>query len=146
MFEVYEKLPFEKYVQLPGVHASGLKHALVSALQYQHDELEPPPDSDTFRQGRAAHTAILEPHRLLAEYAEWQDKHEDGRTRPRNGGAWDDFQSANAGKTILKPAQYQMACVVRDVVRDHPVAGPLVRGPGRNELSLRWKHKRTNAD
>lgn len=144
--EVVERLPFEQYKQLPGIHFSSLKHALTSGLQYQHNELFGLPDCDVFRQGRAGHTGILEPQRFLAEYAQWETEHEDGRKRVRRGEAWDDFCSANAGKTILTPDQYEIACSVRDLVRDHPVAGPLVRAVGKSELTIRWTHARTGAD
>jgi hypothetical protein len=144
-FEIYEKLPFDKYRQLPGLHSTGLKHALVSPLLYQHVETFGWPDSDTFRQGRAGHTANRAPARFLSDYAQWETQHEDGRKRPRNGGAWDEFREVNAGKTILTDKQYETACTLRDIVRDHPVAGPLVRGPGRNELTLKWTHGRTGA-
>lgn len=144
-FEIYERLPFDKYRQLPGLHSTGLKHALVSPLLYQHVETFGWPDNDTFRQGRAGHTAILEPARFLSDYAQWETEHEDGTKRVRRGKAWDEFQEANAGKTILVAKQYETACTLRDIVRDHPVAGPLVKGAGQNELSLRWTHKRTGA-
>jgi hypothetical protein len=145
-FEIYERLPFDKYRQLPGLHASSLKHALVSPLQYQHAELNDWPDNDTFRAGRAAHTAILEPNRFLAEYAQWETERADGTKRIRRGNEWDEFQAVNAGKTILTPKQYETAVELRDIVRDHPVAGPLVKGVGRNELSLRWKHPTKGVD
>lgn len=143
--EIYEKLPFEKYRQLPGLHSSTLKAALESALDYQHAEQNDRADSDTFRQGRAAHTGILEPGRFLAEYVLWETKHADGSKRIRSGHAWEDFKLANAGKTILDQPQFDAACAVRDAVREHPIAGPLVRAKGRAELSLRWKH-RSGAD
>jgi hypothetical protein len=141
--EVIERLPFEKYIELPAVHSSGLREMLVSPLHYQHRQQSPRTDSDTLRAGRAGHTAILEPERFLREYVEWVDEHEDGTKRVRRGKAWDEFQAINAGKTILKPAQFKTALTLRDVVRDHPVAGPLVKGIGRNELSIHWVHERT---
>ncbi len=145
MFEIHEKLPFKDYCQLPGYHASGLKHALKSALQYQHNEAHGMPDSDKFRLGRAGHTMTLEPQRGLAEYVQWETTHEDGSKRIRSGKAWEQFKADNAGKTILTPDQFETACNMRDIVRDHPVAGPLVRGIGQNELSLRWTDKRSGA-
>lgn len=144
-FEIYERLPFDKYRQLPGYHSTALKWALESPLEYQHYELNGLEDSDTLREGRAGHTMCLEPHRGLAEYVQYETVREDGTKRIRSGKEWKEFQAANVGKTILTPAQYEAACRIRDVVRDHPVAGPLVKGPGKNELSLRWTNKRTGA-
>lgn len=142
-FTVGERVPFAKYLEMPGVNASSLKHMLVSPLAYQHAQQQPRVDTDTLRAGRAGHTAILEIERFLAEYAQWETEREDGTKRIRRGGEWDAFQEANAGKTILTPAQFKVATTLRDVVRDHPVAGPLVKGLGRNELTLAWTHKRT---
>lgn len=144
--EVIERLPFEQYRQLPGIHSTSLKHALVSGLQYHHHETHGWPDADKFRLGRAGHTGILEPQRFLSDYVQWETQHADGKKRIRSGHAWEDFKEANAGKTILTPEQFEVAIAVRDIVRDHPVAGPLVRKPGRSELSIRWKHGRTGAD
>lgn len=144
--EIYERLPFEKYKQLPGVHFSGLKNALKSGLQYQHAETNEREDTAAFRFGRAVHTACSEPHRFLAEYAQFETTREDGSKRIRRGKEWEEFLAANPGKTILAPDEFETVCKIRDIVRDHPVAGPLVRGPGKNELSLRWKDKRTGID
>lgn len=143
--EIHERLPFDQYRQLPGYHATALKWALESALEYQHYELNGLDDSDTLREGRAGHTAVLEPQRFLADYAQYETVREDGTKRIRSGKEWNDFKAANVGKTILTPAQYALACRIRDVVRDHPVAGPLVKCQGHNELSLRWTNKRTGA-
>lgn len=144
--EVIERLPFEQYRQLPGMHSSSLKHALVSGLAYQHYEQNGWPDADKFRLGRAGHTGILEPQRFLSDYVQWETQHADGKKRIRSGHAWEEFKEANAGKTILTPEQFEIAVAVRDIVRDHPVAGPLVRKPGRSELTIRWRHERTGAD
>ncbi len=152
MFEIHEKLPFAMYRLLPGYHATALKWALESPLEYQHYETHGLEDSDTLRAGRAGHTAVLEPARFLAEYVQWETIHQDGKKkgkkRVRSGNEWKEFKAdaANVGKTILTPDQYETACNIRDLVRDHPVAGPLVKGPGKNELSLRFKHGRTGAD
>ncbi len=150
MFEIHEKLPFEKYRQLPGYHATSLKRALDSALDYRHHELHGWPDSDTLRMGRAGHTACLEPSRFLAEYAQWETEETDAdgvvKKRTRRGKVWDEFRAANAGKTILLPEQYETACQIRDAVRDHEEAGPLFKGAGHNELSLRFTHRRAGVD
>lgn len=145
MFEIYDKMKFDDYRQLPGLHASSLKHALTSPLAYHHAETNGWPDSDTYRLGRAGHTAILEPQRFMSDYAVYETTHPDGSKRIRSGKAWEEFKAANVGKTILTPTQFEIAIKLRDIVRDHPVAGPIVRRAGRRELSLRWTHGRTGA-
>lgn len=141
--QIIERLPFEEYNKLPGLRASSLKHALTSALLYQHMGLIPHEDRDTFRAGRAGHTAVLEPQRFLAEYAQWETERADGTKRIRRGKEWDEFCAANEGKTILTPDQFQAAMSQRDAVRDHPVAGPLFKGVGKNELTVTWRDGRT---
>ncbi len=145
--EVIERLKFGDYLKLPGVHSSELKNILVSPLLYAHRQLQPKNDTDVLREGRAGHTGILEPQRLLAEYAEYDTVHTEGKNagkkRNRSGKAWADFLSANTGKTILTPSQFANAIALRDAVRDHPVAGPLFKGIGRNELSIRWTDTET---
>lgn len=137
--EVYENLPWDDYRQLPGEHVTLLKLALESPLQYRHAKEHGLPDKDAFRAGRLCHTASLEPAHLLRDYAQWETEHPDGRKRPRNGGAWEEFQELHADKTIVTPAQMAMATAIRDVVREDAAAGPLLKAPGRNELSLRCK-------
>lgn len=141
--QVIERLPFEQYNTLPGLRASALKHALTSALMYQHMGLQPHADRDTFRAGRAGHTAILEPARFLAEYAQWETERADGSKRIRRGKEWDEFEVLNKGKTILTPPMFETAIAQRDAVRGHPVAGPLFKGVGKNELTVTWRDGRT---
>lgn len=145
---ITERMSFALYNELKALRASSLKHMLVSPLKYQHEGLKSRvgTDSDTLRVGRAVHTAILEPERFLREYAEWQNIDDaTGKKRIRSGGRWEEFQEVNAGKTILTSAQFSMAIGMRDLVRDHKIAGPLVKASGRSELSLQWTHKRTGA-
>lgn len=137
--EMYENLPWDEYRQLPGEHVTLLKMALESPLQYRHAADHGLPDKDAFRAGRLCHTASLEPAHLLRDYVQWETEHPDGRKRPRNGGVWDEFQELHAGKTIVTPAQMAMACAIRDVAREDAAAGPLLKGAGQNELSLRCK-------
>lgn len=144
--EIIERLPFAEYVKLPGAHSSGLRHMLTSPLFYSHRQMRPLEDSDALRMGRAGHTSILEPQRFLAEYWQFETSRPDGTKRIRRGKEWDDECAKNAGKTALTPDQFAEAVHLRDAVRDHPVAGPLVKGIGQNELSLRWTDERTGVD
>lgn len=130
----FEKLPFEKYRELPGEHSSALRRALISPLEYYWHKKNEREDTDTLRIGRAVHTATLEPLQFLREYVLW----EYGR---RAGKDWEKFETEHAGKTILKPEQYDPVTAMAEAIRAHPEAGPLVSGAGRNELSLQWRHK-----
>ena len=132
---VFADLPFEHYVELDGAHSTALKRFFVSAKEYKHG-LTVKLDKDTLRQGRAFHTASLEPDRFILDYAVWKDG-------DRRGKAWEAFKEFNAGSTIITLAQYETACRMRDALFKHKVAGALMREAGRNELTLRWVNKLT---
>lgn len=135
---IIERLPFEQYVTLPEVNATSLFNILTSPLLYRWRKDNSRPDSDAFRQGRAAHTAILEPDRFLRDYALWEGGRRDKRIKE-----YADFLEVNAGKTILTVEQYDTANRMRDAVSDHAVAYPLLSEKGRNELTLKWQHPGT---
>lgn len=132
------------YFDWPGEHYSTLKHILTSPLAYRRACDVPLADRDTFRLGRAAHTAILEPAKFAAEYAIWDEQTESGRSAPRNGKRWDAFRSENAGRTILTAAQRDRALAMAAAAHSHPVAAPVLCDPsGRVELGMRWTEGRT---
>lgn len=134
-----EKLPFEKYVEMPELHATALRDLLVSPLLYKTRRAKPREDTDTLRQGRAVHTAVLEPLRFLPEYAYWRET--DGR---RYGKAWDAFCDANANKTILTEKQYTLALTMAEAVAEHPVASRIMREFGKSELTIKFSYRGLN--
>jgi hypothetical protein len=140
--KVIERMPFERYVELPGEHATALKDLLVSPRLYHRKQQQARTDKDALRIGRAAHTAILEPDRFLLEYTVWRLDPE-GNTRRRYGKIWDEFREVNADKTILTETQYMMALAMRDAARSHPLASQLLTEKGRNELTIQWIDERT---
>lgn len=131
-----EGLTIERYFALGGESSTGLKDMLVSPLAYKQRRDNGRPDRDTLRLGRACHTAILEPHRFREEYAVW-----DGGVR--RGKDWEAFRIENAARTILTEAQVETALRVGESVRAHPVAGPILREPGKAEVTITWRHERT---
>lgn len=130
-------LPFEDYVALPEVHATGLKDMLVSPRLYKYRKDNPRADKDAFRVGRASHTSILEPDLFALEYAVWLAKF--GR---RGTNKHKEFCEANAGRTILTEAQYRLALKLRDSVRSHAVAGQILTD-GAPEVTMKWQHARS---
>jgi hypothetical protein len=141
--KITERLPFDKYIRLPGVHSTALKDMLVSPRAYRSRMTREPQDRDTLRVGRAGHTFTLEPDRAMLDYAVFTAKDDDGNLRIRRGKVWDAFCEANADKTILTVPQYETAVEVRDAVRSHPVAGALLAEKGKAELTIEWTHERT---
>ena len=142
MAEVIERLPFESYCELPGVHATALKNILVSPRKYKRALAVARPDTDQLRVGRGGHTSILEPDRFLLEYTVWRNA-KNGKTRQRKGKVWDAFKLANADKTVLTEHQYTTAINVRDSLRSHPQAAPILSERGRSEVTILWTHERT---
>ena len=126
----------EEYDCIEAVNWSTLKYAVQSGLCYQHHLTNPPEDTDAMKLGRATHTAVFEPDRLLHEYVMWSG----GR---RAGGEWEAFKAMHAGRTILKPEEYDTAIAIRDAVHSHKAAKKLLTAKGQAECTLRWVDKQT---
>ena len=129
-------MTFDEYLAIPGVHWTNLKEMRKSPLHYDFRVHNPAEDSTIFARGRSAHTAVLEPDRFLLDYAIFTGK-------VRRGAEWDKCCAANKGKTILKPDEYGIALSIRDAIREHPVAGPLLADQGRSEFAITWKDEAT---
>lgn len=128
-------IPFEEYQGLVGVNYSTLKHLRRSPLHYQHATQAPPEDKQSLLEGRAAHTAILEPDDFPVRYAVWTGG-------ARRGAEWEQFKDAHVGRTILKEAEYREALAIRDAVHAHPVANRWL-SKGKAEQSITWIDSRT---
>lgn len=125
----------DEYRSIDAVNWSTLKYALQSGLSYHHHLTAPCPETDAMRLGRATHTAVFEPDRLLHEYVIWDG----GR---RAGKEWTDFQAMHEGRTILKPDEYDTAIAIRNAVRGHKAAAKLLRS-GQAECTLTWTDQDT---
>ena len=123
-------IPFDQYQAVDAVNWSTLRALRDSPAHYQAALARPREDTDSLRLGRGIHTAILEPHRFLLDYVLWE-----GGTR--RGEKWDRFLAEHAGKTPLKPEQYEKCLAVGEAVRAHPVVKRLLR-TGQAEVSLTW--------
>lgn len=125
-------LSYAAYAALPGVRWSRLSHILDSPAHYL-DRLERgDADTDTpARQiGRAVHALALDPLAFARDFACWRG----GR---RAGPEWLEFAAENHGRTILRPADYEIAAAMATAVKTNPLVGPLlVRG--RFEVPIQW--------
>lgn len=128
-------VPFADYIRIQAVNWSTLKEMGKSPRHYLHRLGHQRGDSPTFALGRAAHTAILEPDRLLLDYAVFEG--------PRRAGKiWDAFEEANASKTILKLDEYSEALTIRDAVRSHPLVARYL-AKGQREVTITWTDEAT---
>src|SRR5689334_13632573 len=95
-----ETMTFEDYRKIDAVNASSLKEMRKSPKHYLHRLKNPIDDTPRLGLGRATHTAVFEPDRLLLDYAVWEGD--------RRGKAYAEFCEVNAERTILKTAEYEV--------------------------------------
>jgi len=137
--QILRSITFLAYQLIAGhVNFSSLKPLDKSGRHYQAALLAERHETDALALGSAVHLAVLEPERFSTDVVVF-----DGT---RRGKAWDEFQSANEGKTIVKPDTFAQVIAIRDSILSHPVAGPLFAAPGENELSLTWTDPATGID
>lgn len=120
---------YSEYEDLEGVRWSDLKEMDKSAAHFRYRLGNPRQDTPALAFGRAVHTAVLQPDRFPLEYVVY-----DGGMR--RGRAWDEFEAANEGRTILKASEYQTCLAVRDAVHACPDAARLLIGE--SELVRQW--------
>lgn len=139
------------YGSIEAVNQSSLKTILKSPLHYMHALEHPKPSTDAMQRGTVTHTAVLEPSRIAAEYAVWEDTRTDDKTgevvkQVRRGKIWDQFQVAHAGKTIVRESDMEAAFLMRDAVAASPLARHHLRaGKGSNEVTIVWIEPTTKA-
>jgi hypothetical protein len=123
-------IPFEKYAAIKAINWSTLKELRRSPAHYRHRLENPREDTTRLALGRAVHTAVLEPHRFLLEYACF-----DGERRA--GKAWEAFAEMHVNRTILKRAEYEKCIAVGDAVRRNAVAANYL-ARGAHEQVVEW--------
>lgn len=132
---LHRRIPFDRYREALGMNISALKEMARSPLHYRH-RLDTPRASSALTLGAVAHTAVLEPHRFLAEYALWDERDDDDKVRARRGKAWEAFKASCGSKRIVKAEEYAAAMAMRDAVRDS-IGGRYLR-KGDPEVSMVW--------
>ena len=128
-------MTYDEYSALSAINFSTLKAMALSPLHYHHGLTTPKKDRDSFRLGRASHTAVFEPDRFALEYAVY-------RGARRAGNDWEQFKEAHECQTILTVAQYERALAIRDAVRAHPGATRYL-AKGRAEQTIEWTDRET---
>lgn len=123
-------ISFAEYAAIDAVNWSWLKSMRQSALHFQYHGEHSREDSVMFAKGRAFHTAVLEPDRLALDYAVFTGAR-------RAGKAWDDFEVANANKTILKAEEFGKCLEMARAVKAHPAAARYLAS-GKAEQTIEW--------
>jgi PDDEXK-like domain of unknown function (DUF3799) len=136
---LFKRTAFAAYLAAPGTNSSRLRDLARSPLVYKHRETVPREVTAPMRLGTCAHTAVLEPHKFLSEYALWDERTEndEDKVAPRRGKKWDAFVAANPGKTIVRADEYATAMAIRDAVRAKPAAAKYLRA-GDPEVAMWW--------
>jgi hypothetical protein len=124
------------YDAIDAVNFSTLKYLATSPKHYQHRLEEPRDPTAAMLLGTAAHTAILEPVRFLADYAVFEGAR-------RSGKAWDEFCEENVNKVILKQTEFDSAMRMRDAVRSDPLAMRYLKR-GDAEVTFVWRDAETD--
>lgn len=115
------------------VNWSTLKFMAKSPAHYRHQILAPKSgDTDAKKLGRAAHLAVLEPERFRAECALWTGK-------VRRGKKWDGFVAKNAGRELLRQAEYDYCVALGEAAQSSAMAKPYLAG-GKSEQTILWSH------
>lgn len=122
---------FDTYRRIDAVNWSSLKHMGTSPRHYQHALNNPPAESDAMRLGTAMHIAVLEPAEWSKRIAVWE-----GGTR--RGKAWEAFQEASSGKTVLRPQDVDKVLAMAESIRSNESIRPYLYGDGTNERTLIW--------
>jgi hypothetical protein len=128
-------MDFAEYLAIDAVNWSTLKELRRSPKHYQHALRHQRKDTTAFKLGRAVHTAVFEPDRLLRDYVIWEGDR-------RAGKEWERFKELHWRSTILKVDEYERACAIRDAVRAHSLAAPILVG-GQAEHALQWTDEKT---
>ena len=128
-------MTFEEYAAIDAVNASSLKAMRRSPLEYLYATTTGRQATRAMGLGTGTHAAVFEPDRFASDYVVW-----DG---DRRGKAYGEFCEQHADRVILKRAEYDLCCGMRDAVRSHPVAGPLLTPPGEAERVWLWTDEQT---
>lgn len=128
-------MTFEEYAKIDAINFTTLKETRKSPKHFKYRRENPREDTTRLGLGRAAHTAVFEPDRFPLDYAVF-------RGARRAGKAWDEFQDANEGRTILKADEYAACLAMRDAVRACPAAAKWLKA-GKPEHTITWTDKET---
>lgn len=127
---IYRNEQVADYDAIDAINYSSLKLLARSPRHYQHYLEHGARETRDMFKGSAAHACILEPERFERDFVVY-----DGDRRA--GKKWEEFETANATKTILKKDEMLEALRIRDAVRADPLASSYLSN-GMHEVTLVW--------
>lgn len=132
---IIHSMPFEEYIAINAMSASKLRALYKSPLHFR----EPQAENEPQKFGTLAHTAVLEPHRLVQYVVLPETRISGGKEVKfvRNGAAWEEFQAQypNAVGFVTKQ-EISDANRLAASIRTNPSA--LAAMKGEYEVTLLW--------
>lgn len=149
---LFENLPFEDYLQVDALSATGLKQLARSPWHYRNRvEIEPTP---AMLRGTLAHCAVLEPNAMGQRYvvlpedaprkptkAQWAAKNPSPESRASMQW-WEQFTQDNAGRELVPFDDFALCQSQLDAINAQPDLAELLRA-GCGEVSIFWIDERT---
>jgi hypothetical protein len=127
---IFTDMAIEAYRALPGLNQSALKNWLEAPAIAKWLETHPRKETDSQALGTATDSLILTPGKFAAKFVRWDG----GR---RQGGKWESFKEAHAGRTILNESEWDAAHGMRDAVAADPFA-PQCFQNGVAQAAMTW--------
>lgn len=129
----YDNLPASDYHDSFGVGSSNLRDILRSPARYKWKSEHREDPTPAMILGSAVHTAVLEPETWPNLYAR-KPVGTDRRTKEGKA-AYEAFENANQGKTILPPDDYDLAVAMKDRSLRHKVFQQML---SRGKAEVSW--------
>jgi hypothetical protein len=123
-------MDFEHYKEVPAINATAIKAGARSMLHMRHVMTGgEKATTDAMAWGSLVHAAILEPDRFFKSLAVY--------TVRKAGKAWDDFNTANDGKTIIGASDNAELVAISNAVHAKRSAHRLIE-QSQHEVTLQW--------
>lgn len=131
----YEKLPFDEYINAPGLNTSTLKTFAESPalVQWEKDCPEDEDKKQALDIGNALHCLVLEPTEFINRYA--VEPSIDRRTNAGKAKAVE-FEETNKDKIILTAKEFKVLNLMRGSVWAYPDAMRLLENQTGTEISI----------
>jgi len=133
---IYLDLPRAEYEAIDAANYSTLKLFEQSPAHARERMLHPTEPTDAMELGTAIHTALLEPEKFATQYIAAPTF--DRRTAAGKA-AWVEFESKHPGRNYLAPDEMEICVGIIKTIDENETARLLLRGEGRNEVSVVWK-------
>lgn len=138
---IWTHMPFDVYIQLPGVNGSSIKGMCKGETDahYFADKAWPSKE-DTVAQefGTVGHCALLEPEHLSERFQQLPLRNpHTGKKFVRNGSYWEELQAQFPGATWVSAADLNKAQRMAKSVRSNPKVMEILEG-AEVEVSIQW--------